>query len=259
MTNTNERMPVLFVGHGSPMNAIENNEYTKGWEMIAREIPRPRAILSISAHWYTNGSKITDAANPKMIYDMYGFPDELYQVVYKAVGAPELAQLTKTLIEKEVQIDNTWGCDHGTWSVLSKMYPEGDIPTFQLSIDADAKPESHFKIGQQISSLREKGVLIFGSGNIVHNLARINWNMKGGYPWAVDFDGYIRDKILRNQFEDVVNYKMAGESSKSAFNTPDHFCPLLYVLGAVKEDDQVSIFNEACMLGAMSMTSYLFE
>lgn len=259
MPNSMKKMPALFVGHGSPMNAIEDNDYTRGWEKIAREIPKPEAILSISAHWYTNGTRITDAAHPKMVYDMYGFPDALYKVVYDAKGAPELAHLTKNLIKKDVKIDNTWGCDHGTWSVLSKMYPNADIPTFQLSVDADADAETHFKIGREISTLRDQGVLIFGSGNIVHNLSRINWNMKGGYPWAVDFDGYIKDKILNTQYDAVINYEMAGESSKSAFYTPDHFYPLLYVLGASKEDDQVSIFNESCAMGSMSMTSYLFE
>ena len=259
MTNKMQRMPVLFVGHGSPMNAIEDNKYTRGWDKIAHEIPKPKAILSVSAHWYTDGSKITDAAHPKMVYDMYGFPDELYQVEYKANGSPELAHLTKTMIEKDVKIDNSWGCDHGTWSVLSKMYPEADIPVVQLSIDGNASAESQYKIGQEISALREKGILIFGSGNVVHNLSRINWEMDGGYPWAVDFDGYIKDKIIKKQYQDIIHYEKAGESSKLAFYTPDHFYPLLYVLGALKEDDQVSIFNDSCAMGSMSMTSYLFS
>lgn len=259
MANAIKRMPALFVGHGSPMNAIENNEFTRGWEKIASQIPKPEAILSISAHWYTEGSRITDAPHPKMIYDMYGFPDALYEVVYKPKGAPELAQLTKTLITKEVKIDNSWGCDHGTWSVLSKMYPEADIPVFQLSIDGSASAESQFKIGQEISILRDQGILIFGSGNIVHNLSRVSWEMEGGYPWAVEFDAYIKDKIIKRNYQDVINYETAGESSQSAFYTPDHFYPLLYVLGASKEDDQVSIFNDSCTMGSMSMTSYLFN
>jgi len=174
MANTKKRMPALFVGHGSPMNAIEDNEYTRGWEKIGREIPKPKAILSISAHWYTNGSRITDAPHPNMVYDMYGFPKALYNVVYKPEGSPELAELTQTLITKDVKIDNSWGCDHGTWSVLSKMYPEADIPVVQLSIDSSASAETQFNIGEQISALRDRGILIVGSGNIIHNLARIN-------------------------------------------------------------------------------------
>ncbi|MGV8905469.1 MAG: 4,5-DOPA dioxygenase extradiol [Acetobacterium sp.] len=259
MANAKKRMPALFVGHGSPMNAIEDNEYTRGWEKIGRQMPKPEAILSISAHWYTNGSRITDASHPNMVYDMYGFPEALYKVIYKPEGAPELAQFAQTLITKDVQIDNSWGCDHGTWSVLSKMYPEADIPVVQLSIDGSASAETQFKIGEEISALRDSGVLIFGSGNIVHNLSRINWEMEGGYPWAVEFDDYIKNKITERQYYDVVHYETEGAASRSAFYTPEHFYPLLYVLGAAKEDDQVSIFNDSCAMGSMSMTSYLFE
>lgn len=178
---TTNKMPALFIGHGSPINAIENNEYTANCSKIAHKIPRPKAILAISAHWYTDGTRITDEAHPKMIYDMYGFPDELYNVEYKAKGAPELALFTKNLIKRDVKTDNSWGYDHGTWSVLYKMYPEADIPVYQLSVDRKANASVHFQIGQQISELREKGVLIFASGNVVHNLSKINWEMKGGY------------------------------------------------------------------------------
>lgn len=257
MLNEIKRMPVLFVGHGSPTNAIEDNDYTKSWEKIAREIPKPKAILAVSAHWYTNGSKVTDDANPKMVYDMYGFPEEMYKIEYKAKGAPELAHLTKSLITRDVKIDNSWGYDHGTWSVLCKMYPEADIPVYQLSVDSGAAAEVHFQIGQEISALRDKGVLIFGSGNVVHNLSKISWGMDGGHPWAVDFDNYIKDRIIKKQYQDVVNYKTAGKSSELAFYTPDHFYPLLYVLGASKEDDKLSIFNNSCSMGSLSMTSYL--
>lgn len=254
-----KKMPVLFVGHGSPMNAIEDNEYTRGWKKIASEIPKPKAILAVSAHWYTKGSRISDEPNPKMIYDMYGFPDELYKLVYNAKGATELAHVTKDLIKNNVQIDNSWGIDHGTWSVLCKMYPEADIPVYQLSVDSSASADVHFQIGQEISALREKGVLIFGSGNVVHNLSKISWDMKGGHPWAVDFDSYIKDKILQKQYQDVINYSNAGKSSELAFFTPEHFYPLLYILGASREEDKLSIFNDSCVMGSLSMTSYLFE
>ena len=254
-----KKMPALFIGHGTPMNAIEDNQYTRAWREIADKFPKPKAILAISAHWYTNGSKITDEANPKMVYDMYGFPDELYKVVYKAEGAPELAHLTKDLIKSDVKIDNSWGIDHGTWSVLCRMYPNADIPVYQLSVDSSASAQVHFQIGEQISALREKGVLILGSGNVVHNLSKISWEQEGGHPWAEDFDKYIKNKIISKEYKDVIDYKSAGESSKLAFYTPDHFYPLLYVLGASKEDDSLTIFNDSCTLGSLSMTSYLFQ
>lgn len=251
-------MPALFVGHGSPMNAVEDNAFTGGWEEIARKIPRPEAILAISAHWYTAGSRIADAAKPKTIYDFYGFPDELYRVAYSAPGAPELAHLTKGLISGGGQIDNTWGIDHGAWSVLHKMYPEADIPVCQLSVDRNASAETHFQIGREIAGLREKGVLIFASGNVVHNLARITWGMEGGQPWANGFDRYIKEKIIARQYQDVINYKSAGESAELAFTTPEHFYPLLYILGAANIADRLEVYNDSCTLGSISMTCYLF-
>lgn len=259
MDNKPQKMPVLFIGHGSPMNAIEENIYTNEWVKTAREIPRPAAILCVSAHWYTSGTRVTDDPHPKMIYDMYGFPPQLYEVVYKAEGAPELARAAKNLIQREVRIDTSWGFDHGTWSVLHKMYPEADIPVFQLSVDGRADAGTHLQIGKEIAALREQGVLILGSGNVVHNLARVNWNMQGGYDWAEEFDAYIKEKITLRQFEDVVHYDRAGPSSRMAFPTPDHFFPLLYVLGASSPEDRLSIFNDACMMGSMSMTCYLFS
>lgn len=254
-----KKMPALFIGHGSPMNAIEDNRYTRKWVEIARKIPRPAAILAISAHWYTDGSRITDAAHPKTIYDMYGFPKELYQLEYGANGAPELAHLTESLIKQDLRIDNSWGFDHGTWSVLGRMYPEADIPVYQLSVDKKAGPDIHYQIGQDIRSLRDQGVLILGSGNVVHNLARISWQMEAGYPWAIEFDQYIKDKIIERSFEDVLRYEKAGDSARLAFPTPDHFFPLLYVLGAADEKDQLTVFNDTCTMGSMSMTCYLFE
>jgi len=259
MEKTIKKMPILFVGHGSPMNAIGFNDYSRSWAKIAGDIPKPEAILAISAHWYTDGSRITDAVNPKMVYDMYGFPDELYKIEYKAKGSPELAYLTKNLIKKEVKIDNSWGYDHGTWSVLCKMYPDADIPVYQLSVDRNASADTHFQLGQEISALREKGVLIVASGNVVHNLSKINWDMEDGYPWAIEFDNYIKEKIIEKQYQDVINYKKAGKSSELAFFTPEHFYPLLYILGASKEDDRLSVFNNSCAMGSTSMTCYLFE
>lgn len=252
-----KRMPVLFIGHGSPMNAIEENQFTAQWEALGKSLPRPQAILSVSAHWFTPGSRMMDSPAPKTIYDMYGFPDELYEIVYGAPGSPHFAKQAKKLIGRTVETDNTWGFDHGTWSVLHRMYPKADIPVFQLSVDRDASFEEHFQTGRDLRALREQGVLIFGSGNIVHNLARIQWNMEGGYPWAEDFDNYIKQNILNGNHRDVIRFEKAGVSASLAFTIPDHFAPLLYVLGASDEEDSVSVLNESCILGSLSMTSYL--
>jgi 4,5-DOPA dioxygenase extradiol len=254
-----EKMPVLFIGHGSPMNALEDNPFTDNWQNTASRLPRPAAILCVSAHWYTHGSRIMDEAHPKMVYDMYGFPDELYRIQYKAEGAPLLAHETKNLISRAVTVDNSWGFDHGAWSVLHRMFPAADIPVYQLSVDMNADAQTHFAIGQELRSLREQGVLILGSGNVVHNLGRINWSMKGGQPWAVEFDNYIIGKIKSREYNDVIHYESAGESSRLAFPTPDHFFPLLYVLGASDQDDRLTVFNDSCIMGSMSMTCYLFE
>jgi len=254
-----EKMPVLFVGHGSPMNAIEDNEYSRSWKKIGSKIQRPQAILSISAHWYTDGSRIADTANPRMVYDMYGFPEELYRVEYPVKGSTELAHLAKSLIGSPVGIDNTWGIDHGTWSVLCNMYPDADIPVFQLSVDYDSDPEEHYRMGQEISSLRENGVMILGSGNVVHNLSRVRWDMDGGQPWAAEFDDYIKMNVMDGSHEAVIRYENAGEASKLAVPSPDHFYPLLYALGASSKEDRLTVFNDSCTMGSLSMTSYLFE
>ncbi len=252
------KMPVVFIGHGTPMNALEDNGFTRNWEKIAGLIPRPEAILSVSAHWGTEGSRVSDAPLSKMVYDMYGFPEELYKVQYPAKGAPAFAHSVQDLISAEVLTDNSWGLDHGSWSVLRKMYPKADIPAFQLSVDLGADAADHYRIGQEISVLREKGVLILGSGNVVHNLAKVQWGLPGGYPWAVEFDKYIGSKIASRQFQDVIHYKSAGKSADSSFTTPEHFYPLLYVLGASNDSDTVTVFNDSCVMGSLSMTSYLF-
>lgn len=249
----------MFIGHGSPMNAIEDNEYTRKWIEIAASIPKPEAILAISAHWFTDGTRILDEMHPKTIYDMYGFPKELYEIEYKASGAPDLAHYTKQLISTGVRIDNTWGYDHGTWSVLHVMYPNADIPVYQMSVDRKAGADVHFEIGKQIRALREKGVLIMGSGNVVHNLFRLNPGIDGGYDWAYDFDNYIKDKIVERAYQDVIDYKTAGNSAEFAFPTPDHFYPLLYILGASNYNDRISVLNNKCIFGSLSMTCYVFS
>ena len=252
-----KRMPVLFVGHGSPMNAIEDNDYSRTWSALGETLPQPKAILSISAHWFGRGTKVNDSPTPTMVYDMYGFPEELYRLQYPAPGSPEVAHRARQLIGDFVTIDNNWGLDHGTWSVLHRMFPKADIPVVQLSINALLTPEEHYAIGQRLRPLRDEGVLIFGSGNIVHNLSRVDWRMKDGQPWAQAFDQYIHEAIISGAHEKVVSYSQLEDAAQLSVPSLDHFAPILYVLGASDADDKVSVFNADCTLGSMSMTSYL--
>lgn len=252
------KMPVIFAGHGSPMNAIETNAFTETWKRIGEKLPKPKAILAVSAHWYTEDTRTSDTVEPRMIYDMYGFPPELYALKYPAAGSPELAQRLISILGDSVRVDNAWGIDHGTWSVLCRMFPDADIPVVQLSIDYKASPERHYRIGEALKDLREEGVLILGSGNVVHNLALINWQMEGGYPWAQEFDDYIKANVIARSFENVIHFERAGDCHKKAFYTLEHYLPLLYVLGCTDPDDALEVFNDACMMGSMSMTGYLF-
>ena len=256
MTN---RMPALFVGHGSPMNAIEDNVYSRAWSALGKTIVKPKAILSVSAHWFTRGTKINNQIDPATIYDMYGFPDELYRVTYPAPGSPEIAKQVQDLLGESVSVDNHWGIDHGAWSVLGRVFPEANIPVVSLSVNAQLTPEAHFAIGRALKPLRDEGILLFGSGNIVHNLSRVDWRRTDGNPWAEEFDQYIHRAILEHRLEDVLHYSSIGDSAELSVPSADHFAPLLYVLGASDETDQISVFNADCMLGSMSMTSYLFD
>jgi 4,5-DOPA dioxygenase extradiol len=222
--------------------------------------PKPEVILSVSAHWYTNGTKIMNEENPKTIHDMYGFPKELYEIEYNAAGSPNMARISKGLISKDTEYNNSWGIDHGTWSVLVHMYPGRDIPVFQVSVDAYAPPEAHYKIGKELGALREQGVLIFGTGNIVHNLRLVDWDMVGeGYDWAYEFDDYIHGNIIKKNHNNIINYDRAGDAARLAVPTPDHYYPLLYALGASDEDDKISVFNKSCEMGSVTMTAYLWE
>lgn len=253
-----KRTPALFVGHGSPMNAIEDNTYSRQWKTLGEQIGRPKAILSVSAHWFVSGTRVSDVQTNRTIYDMYGFPDALYRVVYDAPGSPELAARTVQLLPEKMQADSTWGLDHGTWSVLCHMYPGADIPVFQLSVDRRATPKEHYAIGQVVKSLREEGVLVLGSGNVVHNLGRVGWDMQGGYPWAEEFDGYIKRAILDHDPQSVIDFEKAGPSARQAVPMLDHYAPLLYTLGASDPSDEITVFNDACVMGSLSMTGYLF-
>ena len=252
-------MPVMFIGHGSPMNAIEDNEYTREWKKIAASIPKPEAILAISAHWETKGTKSETVEQPRIIYDFYGFPKELYEVEYKALGAPKLAQETIKLLEDVGAVaDTSWGLDHGTWSVLNVMYPKANIPVFQISIDKEATPEELYGIGLRLKSLRDKNVLIMGSGNIVHNLRILDFSMTDGFDWAYEFNNFIKDNIMNNNVKNILQYRNLGRIAQLAVPTTEHFNPLLYVLGARDPLDKVTIYNDAYMAGSLSMTCYVF-
>lgn len=252
------RLPALFIGHGSPMNAVEDNEYTRGWEALGRSLPRPEKILCVSAHWFTAGTLLTGGERPGMIYDMYGFPDELYRIVYPAPGSPETAARARGLLGDSARIDPGRGFDHGAWSVLRRMYPKADIPLVLLSIDARAPMERHLAMGRALAPLRDEGVLIVGSGNVVHNLGLVDWRLSGGFAWAEEFDGYIRQAVLNRDIDSVLRYRQAGQSAALAFRTVEHFVPLLYALGASDERDAITVFNEGCLLGSLSMTGYRF-
>lgn len=252
------KMPMLFVGHGSPMNAIEDNAFSREWKKIGAGLPHPQAILVISAHWVTNGSvAVTAMETPRTIHDFGGFPQELFDQEYPAQGSPQFAKETIELVTKTyIREDFDWGLDHGTWSVLQPMFPKHEIPVFQLSIDYSQPAQFHFELGKELHKLREKGVLIIGSGNIVHNLYELN---TGGspYDWNVSFDNKITEFIDKRDFESVVNFQDLGELAKKAHPTYDHFLPLLYTLGATDSKETISYFNDEFSMGSLSMRSLL--
>lgn len=252
-----EKMPVLFVGHGSPMNAIEINEYSNAWEKIATEIPRPNVILAISAHWYARGTMVHGSEHPKTIHDFYGFPRELYKESYPAVGSPVYARATKELLMKaNVGWDLDWGLDHGTWVVTKCMYPQADIPVFQLSIDFTKPGQYHFDIGTKLQELRNRGVLILASGNIVHNLNLINFEESAKpFEWAQEFDEISSKLIDSREYQKLIDYQSLGQSAKLSIPTPDHYFPLLYALGAQQKDEEISTFVSGIEYGSISMRS----
>ncbi len=252
-------LPTIFIGHGTPMNAIEINEFTKEWKKLAAFIPRPGAILSISAHWLTKGTKVSTLENPTTIHDFYGFPRALFEVEYKAKGCPQLAERTIGLSGGTAVGDKSWGIDHGTWSVLNVMYPEADIPVYQMSIDRQAPPLDLYNLGARLLPLRDEGVLILGSGNIVHNLGLLDFSINGGFDWAYTFDDFITEKIRQRDFKSILEYTRLGDAARLAVPTTDHFNPLLYILGATRETDNIALYNKSCVGGSLSMTSYVFS
>jgi 4,5-DOPA dioxygenase extradiol len=258
-----DKMPVLFLGHGSPMNAIEENEFVAGFRNVAREIPRPQAILCISAHWQTRGTLVTAMEKPVTIHDFGGFPKELVEVQYPAPGSPELAQETKSLIKKtEVQLDDKWGLDHGAWSVIKHLYPQADVPVIQLSLDYYQTPQYHYELAKELASLRNKGVLIIGSGNMVHNLGLVSWqhlNKVYAFDWALEASNKMKHFILNDDHPALINYTAHGQAYRLAIPTPEHYLPLLYVLALKDKKDAVRLFNDKPVAGALTMTSVKIE
>lgn len=238
------------------MNAIRPNRFSATWSYMAGLLPKPKAILCVSAHWYGRGHFVSSTQKPATIHDFYGFPDELYKMEYPAPGAPELAARVASLEGLNAAVDPARGLDHGAWCVLGSMYPDADIPVCQLSVNAENTPLASYEAGRALSSLRGEGVLIIGSGNIVHDLSTVDWGMEaGGYGWADEFDSYIRDAVMDGRHGDVINYENAGYSAKRAFRYRDHYDPLLYILGAGESGEKTRVFNNERVLGSISMTS----
>ena len=253
------KMPVLFLGHGSPMNAIEENEFVQGFRKISAEIEQPKAVLCISAHWETRGTMVTAMQNPPTIHDFGGFPKELFDVRYPAPGSPALAKETKELVTSaDVHLDDKWGLDHGAWSVIKHLYPEANVPVIQLSLDRTQGPKYHYELARELSKLREKGVLIVGSGNIVHNLRMVAWdqlNSTFGYDWALEANQKMKEYILDGNHEALINYSSQGQAFQLSIPTPEHYLPLLYSLALQQKKDDLLVFNDQPVAGSLTMTS----
>ena len=255
-----DKMPVLFLGHGSPMNAIDENEFVAGFRNVAKGIPKPNAILCVSAHWETKGTFVTAMEKPTTIHDFGGFPKALYDVQYPAPGSPALAQEAKDIIKTtNVGLDDRWGLDHGAWSVIRHLYPKADVPVIQLSLDYSQAPQFHYDLAKEIASLREKGVLIIGSGNMVHNLRMVAWDKINtddyGYDWAVTASDKMKKFILNGDHKQLINFRGQGKEFELAIPTPEHYLPLLYALALKEENETVSLFNDKALGGSLTMTS----
>jgi 4,5-DOPA dioxygenase extradiol len=248
------KMPALFVGHGNPMNAIEDNEFSASWACMAHSLQRPKAIVCVSAHWESNGSRVTAMEVPKTIHDFTGFPRQLYETFYPAPGCKELAEWLRENITEAIELDYEWGLDHGAWSILCRMFPEADIPVVQISLDRAKSLAQHYELGKLLRKLRHKGVLIVGSGNIVHNLRRLTWN-DDALDWAIAFDEEIKRLILATNHQAIINYSELGEAARLSVPTDEHFLPLLYILALQEPEDTVEFFTEKVTLGSISMRS----
>ena len=256
-------MPVLFIGHGSPMNGIENNAFTEKWKQLGQDIPQPTAVLVISAHWLTRGTRITAMPQPPTIHDFGGFPQALFDVQYPAPGDPALAAETKKLIQSaNLELDHDWGLDHGAWSVVKQMYPNANIPVLQLSIDYNKPPEYHYNLAKELTALRKKGVLIMGSGNMVHNLRMIAWDKFAvpnyGFDWAIEMNDIFKNKIIDGNHPALMDYRSLSKSALLAIPSPDHYLPLMYTLGLQQKHEQPVFFNDELVAGSLNMTSVVF-
>jgi 4,5-DOPA dioxygenase extradiol len=254
---SSDKQPAFFIGHGSPMNGIEDNVFSRSWADLGRSLPEPAAVLCVSAHWLTDGTHLTAMEQPRTIHDFYGFPEALFNVQYPAPGSPTLAKETASAITgTTVGLDHEWGLDHGTWSVVRQMYPEARIPVLQLSIDY-AKPAAyHYELAKELGTLRSKGVLIIGSGNMVHNLRMLNWRQpEGGFDWAEEMNATFKSLIEKGEYKKLIDYTNLGPSAKLAIPTPDHYFPLIYALGLLNASDSVAFFNDSLSMGSVSMTS----
>ncbi|MDU2544866.1 MAG: 4,5-DOPA dioxygenase extradiol [Finegoldia magna] len=252
------RSEVIFVGHGSPMNVIADNEWTRNWKNLKNKISKPKGIIAISAHWYINHTAYNNQETFEQIYDMYGFPQEIYDVKYNAHNDLELTAKIKNILQDDITVDNEWGLDHGLWSALKFMYPEADIPMSIISIDFSKNPIEHFEIARKLRSLREEGYLVICSGNIVHNLRTMYLSKPSLVDEAIEFDDLVEDKILSGKFDDLVNYKTLPNWQIAA-PTPDHYLPLVYALGFLYGDEDIEVFNKGGEYGAVTMTSYIFK
>jgi 4,5-DOPA dioxygenase extradiol len=253
-------MPVLFIGHGSPMNGIEDTEFSRRWTQMAKEIPTPKAVMVVSAHWFTKGTRITAMDFPKTIHDFGGFPEALFAVQYPAPGHPELAKETAEILHSaNVELDHDWGLDHGAWTVIRHMYPEANIPVLQLSIDYTKGPQYHYDLAKELNSLRKKGVLIIGSGNMVHNLRMVAWDKLTapgyGYDWAIQMNNKFKELIQAGDHNSLINYSSLGREAMLAIPTPEHYLPLMYTLGLKTSKDNVAFFNDKAVGGSLTMTS----
>ncbi len=256
---TTPRMPVLFLGHGSPMNAIEENDFVSGFRQVAARLPRPTAILCVSAHWETRGTLVTAMQHPPTIHDFGGFPQALFDVRYPAPGSPQLAEGTRALVTgTEVGLDDKWGLDHGAWSVIKHLYPDADIPVVQLSLDRNATPQQHYALAKELAPLRERGVLIIGSGNMVHNLRMVAWDRLAdpfGFDWALEANDRMKAHIVKGDHGPLIDFRAQGRAFDLAIPTSEHYLPLLYTLALQKGDEPVKLFNDAPVAGALTMTS----
>ncbi len=263
LKETDQKMPVLFIGHGSPMNGIENNLFSQQWVALGKELPTPKAILVISAHWLTKGTHITAMDHPQTIHDFGGFPQALFDVQYPAPGDKELAAITKSLIKTtDVGLNHDWGLDHGAWTVVRRMYPAASIPVLQLSIDYSKPASYHYTLAKELATLRKKGVLIIGSGNMVHNLRMVAWDKMDtpdyGYDWAIEMHQLFKEKIKEGDHQALIHYEKLGDAAKLAIPTPDHYYPLLYTLGLQDKKEEPVFFNDKLVAGSLNMTSVQF-